>query len=93
MQKDIVKKIEMDFENSEDVIKILSEMVSRKNEAISERIYRAIIYLSEGNIEKLNYFIELYFQDYRDLIWQAEYEDPEIQKYDFNKSFNELGLL
>lgn len=93
MQKDIVEKIEMDFENSEEVIKVLTEMVSRNNEAISERIYRAIIYLSEGNIEKLNYYIELYFKDYRDLIWQAEYEDPEIQKYDFNKSFNELGLI
>ena len=93
MQKDIANKIEMDFKTSEEAIKILSEMASRENEVISERIYRAIIYLSEGNIEKLNYFIELYFQDYRDLIWQAEYEDPEIQKYDFNKSFKELGLL
>ena len=73
MQKDIIEKIEKDFESSEEIIKILSEMASRNNEAISERIYRAIIYLSEGNIEKLNYFIDLYFQDYRDLIWQAEY--------------------
>lgn len=44
-------------------------------------------------MSKLNHFIALSFKDYRDLIWQAEYEDQEVHKYDFNKSFNEQGLL
>ena len=93
MKKDTLKKISTDFKNPEEVIGILSEMELKNKESVSERIYRAIIFLSEGNIEKLHHFIELYFEDYRDLIWQAEYEDPEVQKYDFNKSFSELGLL
>ncbi|MDH5414915.1 MAG: hypothetical protein OEW87_12310 [Flavobacteriaceae bacterium] len=93
MKKDTLKKINTDFINPEEAISILSEMELKNDEPVPERIYRAIIFLSEGNIEKLHHFIELYFIDYRDLIWQAEYEDPEVQKYDFNKSFNELGLL
>ena len=93
MKKDTLKKIDTDFKNPEEVIRILSEMELRNEEVVSERIYRAIIFLSEGDVEKLHHFINLYFEDYRDLIWQAEYEDPEIQKYDFNKSFSKLGLL
>ena len=93
MQQDITKKIGQDFESPEEVIGLLSKMEEREDDYISERIYRAIIFLSEGNIEKLNHFIKLYFLDYRDLLWQAEYEDPEIQKYDFKKSFSKLGLL
>jgi hypothetical protein len=92
MRPDILDKINSDFENLEEVISILKVMESTNPEPVSDRIYRSIIFLSEGNINKLNHFIELFFTDYRDLIWQAEYEDPEIQKYDFNKSFKELGL-
>jgi len=93
MQKDILDKINIDFEKPEEVVKVLLAMESKEQAPISDRIYRGIIFLSEGNMDKLNHFIELFFQDYRDLLWQAEYEDPEIQKYNFNKSFRKLGLL
>ena len=93
MKKDILKKIEKDFDNPEEVLDILFVMAEKDNEVTSDRIYRAIIYLANGSIKTLNHSIELYFIDYRDLLWQAEYEDPEIQKYDFNKSFSELGLI
>jgi len=93
MQQDIIKKIQQDFDNPEEVIGLLSKIEENEGDPVSERIYRSIIFLSEGNLEKLNHFINLYFLDYRDLLWQAEYEDPEIQKYDFNKSFSKLGLL
>lgn len=93
MQQDILDKIKYDFENAEEVVNILESMESMNQGPISDRIYRGVIFLSQGDMSKLNHFIELSFKDYRDLIWQAEYEDPEVQKYDFNKSFNELGLL
>ena len=93
MQQDILDKINEDFENSEEVVNILESMESMNCGPISDRIYRGIIFLAQGDMSKLNHFIELSFKDCRDLIWQAEYEDPEVQKYDFNNSFKELGLL
>lgn len=91
MQPDILRKINADFENSKEVVNILKAMESMSQEPVSYRIYRGIVFLSQGNISKLNHFIELLFTDYRVLLWQAEYENEEIQKYEFNKSFNELG--
>jgi len=93
MQQDILNKIEVDFENPEEVVNILEAMESMNRGPISDRVYRGIVFLAQGNMNKLNHFIELSFNNYRDLLWQAEYEDPEVQKYDFAKSFNELGLL
>lgn len=93
MQQDILDKINEDFENPEEVVNILESMESIDRGPISDRIYREIIFLAQGDMSKINHFIELSCKDYRDLVWQAEYEDPEVQKYDFNKSFNELDLL
>jgi hypothetical protein len=93
MQLDILEKIYKDFDNSEEVVNILEAMRSLDRDPVSDRIYRGIIFLSQGSMSKLNHFIELSLKDYRDLLWQAEYEDPEIQKYDFTKSFHDLGLL
>ena len=94
MKKDITQKIKVDFPASAtEVIAILESLESMNRGPISDRIYRAIIHLTNGDQERLNQVIELAFKDHRDLLWQAEYKDPEIRKYDFNKTFNELGLL
>ena len=93
MQQDILDKIKKDFKNIEEVVGILESKESMYRGPISDRINRGIIFLAQGDMVKLDHFIELSIKDYRDLIWQAEYEDPEVQKYDFNKSFYELGLL
>ena len=93
MQPDIIYKINADFGNPKEVVNILEAMESMNQGPVSDRIFRGIIFLSQGNMDRLNRFIELSFTNYRDLLWQAEYENPEIQKYDFNKSFDELGLL
>lgn len=95
MQSDIIKKINNDFSNPVKVIELLEEMEKVEGSQIADRIYRSIIFLAEGKIEKLKHYINLFFKDYRDLLWYAEYEgkDPEVQKYDFNQSFVELGLL
>lgn len=93
MQPDIIEKINAEFDDPEEALKTLKAMESVSLGHVSNRILRGIVYLSQGNTSKLRHYIKLALTDYRDLIWQAEYEDPEIQKYDFNKSFNELGLL
>jgi hypothetical protein len=92
MQKDILEKIETDFQNPEKVINILKAMESMNRGPISDRAYRGIIFLAQGSMTKLNHYIELSFKDYRDLMWQAEHVESEVQNHDFNKSFSELGL-
>lgn len=93
MKKDIREKIKKDFSNPKEILDMLSDMAKKDDEVTSDRIYRAVVFLADGSLQSLNHFIELYFIDYRDLLWQAEYEDSEIQKYDFNKSFKDLGFL
>ena len=93
MKQDIIDKVDLDFVDTKEVLQILEAMESMNRGPVSDRIYRSIVFLSSGSKEKLNHFVDLAFKDVRDLYWQAEYEDPEIQKYDFNKSFVELGLL
>jgi len=93
MQPDIIKIVELDFENPKEVVNILEAMKFMNRRPVSDRVYRAIIFLSKGSMSRLNHFTELALTDYRDLLWQAEYENPEVQKYDFNKSFSELGIV
>lgn len=92
MTPDIVSKIEADFEDPNEILEILESMESRNRGPISDRTYRSIVFLAQGSKDKLNHYVELAFQDYRDLYWQAEYEDPETRKYDFSRSFEEQGL-
>jgi len=41
---------------------------------ISVRVYRGIIFLSDGDMNKLSHYLELALKDYSDHLWQAEYE-------------------
>jgi hypothetical protein len=93
MNQDIIDKIETDFVDPKEVLQILEAMESMNRGPVTDRVYRSVVFLSSGSKDKLNHYIDLAFKDVRDLYWQAEYVDPEVQKYDFNKSFTELGLL
>lgn len=68
MQQDIFEKIKVDFGNSSDVLNVLEAMESMNLGPISDRVYRGIIFLSDGDMDKLNHYIELAFKDYRDLL-------------------------
>ena len=76
----------------QEVIDILESLETMNHAPPSDRVLRSIVFLAQGDRNKLSHFIDLAYRDYRDLLWQAEYENPEVRKYDFNKSFDELGL-
>jgi hypothetical protein len=92
MKQDIVAKIRRDFENPDEIFERLGSLESGLGKPVSDRIYRSIVFLADGDRNKLSHYIDLALTDYRDLLWQAEYEDPEDRKYDFNRSFSEQGL-
>ena len=90
MKLDILKKIENDFKDSRPVLDALLSLEQINRGPVSDRIQRCIIHLSNGKLDSVYNYIDLAV---RDLIWQAEYENPEIRKFDFNNSFFKLGLL
>jgi len=94
MKTDIYQKIERDFG---DDLKLAIEQVeildARTKGLIGNRLLRAMVFLSKGNIDRFKQVIELGRIDYRDVLWQAEYDCGEEQLYDFNKTFHELKLM
>ncbi|MCG8393951.1 MAG: hypothetical protein MI745_12785 [Pseudomonadales bacterium] len=94
MKTDIYQKIEKDFGSD---LKLAIEQIeildARSKGLVSHRMLRAMVFLAKGDIERFKQVIELGRTDYRDVLWQAEYECGEEQLYDFNKTFHELKLM
>ena len=95
MSVDIYQKIESDFgANAHEVHETLKDLDAKTKGLISNRVIRAIIFLSNGEISTFQEKVKLAQTDWRDVLTQAEYSYPEnIQLRDFNKTFYELGLL
>ena len=61
----------------------------------SSRVARCVLHLSDGNLDKLERMHEASQQDWRDVIWWAEYDhpqNPEVRIHDFNQPFGESKL-
>lgn len=52
-----------------------------------ERLIRCALFLSRGSIKGLEHAVSTGKNDYRDLIWAAEYDCKEDQLRDFNRPF------
>jgi hypothetical protein len=94
MKTDIYQKIEKDFGGD---LKLAIEQINildaRSKGLVGDRMLRAMVFLAKGNIDRFKQVIELGRTDFRDVLWQAEYDCGEEQLYDFNKSFHELKLM
>ena len=94
MKTDIYQKIELDFgDDLNPAIEQVEILDARSKGLIGDRMLRAMVFLAKGNIERFKQVIELGRTDYRDVLWQAEYDCGEEQLYDFNKTFHELKLM
>ena len=89
--EDITSKIRKDFGDEFEIAFKALENYARTNPREGHRLYRCIIYVAHGNIERMREAIDLARIDYRDLIMWAEYEGESIhnaiQVRDFTKSF------
>jgi hypothetical protein len=94
MKTDIYQKIELDFgDDLKSAIEQVEILDARSRGLVGDRMLRAMVFLAKGNIERFMQVIELGRTDYRDVLWQAEYDCGEEQLYDFNKTFHELRLM
>jgi hypothetical protein len=91
---DIQKKLELDFGPESSLAKDeLEALYAQTNWRIGNRMVRAIVYVSNGDFESLKRSIKHATTDYKDVLWLAEYDRGDEQLRDFNKTFDELGLL
>jgi hypothetical protein len=94
MNTDIYQKIENDFgPEAKLAIEQIEILDARSKGLVSDRMLRAMVFLAKGDIERFKQVIKLGRTEYRDVLWQAEYDCGEEQLYDFNKTFHELKLM
>jgi hypothetical protein len=94
MKTDIYQKIKRDFgDDLQLAIEQVEILDARTKGLIGDRMLRSMVFLSKGKIERFKQVIELGRVNYRDVLWQAEYDCGEEQLYDFNKTFHELKLM
>jgi hypothetical protein len=82
LARDIVKKIEQAFP-PQDAPKAV-ELLAAAGE--SARVSRCIVFLADGNLERLTHYIKAAAQDCRNVIFWAEYDDGELVRQ-FSDSF------
>jgi hypothetical protein len=83
---DIEARIDAQFKDGQRVRELLSSVAPQKEEA---RILRCILVLSDSDYDSVAAWVKKANTDYRDLIWYAEYDNREVRKYDFARSFDE----
>jgi len=86
--EDIEKRLRSDFGSD---LEIASQELERLHGIATDdalpRIARCVVHLADGDIEKLIHFVESARQDWRDVIWWAEYDGGERQVRDFHDKF------
>ncbi len=84
-KEDIKNRISEFFKEPNRVFEILNGLnVEREH----ERIIRCILILSEGDYDAVREWVKKANQDYRNIIWYAEYDNRNVRKFNFNYPIN-----
>lgn len=93
MQPDILEFIQNHWPHeSADIVARLNAIDPSVNCQNNDRVLRAILFLRTRCSLTLDQVIQMATSDYRDVLWQAEYDPPDHRKYDFAKSFPANGV-
>jgi hypothetical protein len=93
-KQDIQEKIIADFKDSADLASaILIDAILKTDYLKTDRVIRCIIFLSDGDLNKMRRFINVAINDTRDVMLRAEYVNLKIGEKpkrvrDFNKTFD-----
>lgn len=86
LESDITQRIEKEFDrsSSSSAQKMLAKLVTVPE---FQRVARCVLFLAQGDEEKLAHFVTVARTDYRDVIWWAEYDGKEDRLRDFARPF------
>ena len=85
LSADIGMKLAQDYPAA--VLPAVSRSLAAYNGSERNRVIRCIIHLSAGDPERISYFVGIAAQDYRDVIYWAEYDKEDQKVHDFGKPF------
>ena len=84
-----IKKNYSDVERAKEIIQPLLTLDSEIN---ISRIIRCALFLSESDYDSLKVYTQKAIDDPRNVLWYAEYDNRNVQKRDFNYSFNKQKI-
>ena len=90
LARDIWGKVNIDFETPEEAalaLSVLADFVDQNKKLSSDRIVRCIVFVANGDLNRLEKAIDLAKEDYRDLIVWAEYDEKNERVRDLTNPF------
>jgi hypothetical protein len=90
LARDIWGKVNKDFETPEEAalaLSVLADFVDQNRELSSDRLVRCIVFLADGDLDRLEEALDLAKKDYRDLIVRAEYNEEDEHVRDLTHPF------
>jgi len=90
LARDILGKVNKDFETPEEAalaLSVLADFLVQNQELSSDRLVRCIVFVANGDLNRLEQAIDLAKKDYRDLIVWAEYDDKDERVRDLTNPF------
>jgi hypothetical protein len=90
LARDIWGKVNKDFETPEEAalaLSVLADFVDQNRELSSDRLVRCIVFLADGDLDRLEEALDLAKKDYRDLTVRAEYNEKNERVRDLAHPF------
>ena len=89
---DILQRIKLDFEvDSVKIIYLLTPLIGTTQYIHIDHVMRCVLFLANGDVEKLKFYVSAAIGDPRDVVFWAEYtehsNDSPIKVKDFSKPF------
>ncbi len=85
--QDILDRIRVDFPHDSELVDSMLRDLESAGVPESIRVARCVLHLADGDLDKFGNMHKAACQDYRNVIWWAEYDhpdDPDVQARDFN---------
>ena len=94
MKQDIEHKLKKDFgENFHFVLQRINIWDAEVKGLLDDRIVRSVLFLADGDLEKYEHYETAARTDFRDVLWQAEYDEPNGErKRDFSRVFEQSEI-
>ena len=84
LQSDIREWVNEHFSKPEKAVSYLEPLTKIDSPVDCSRIIRCVLFLSERDYDSISVYVRKASEDYRYVIWMAEYDNRNVRKYNFN---------